>query len=202
MSINGWRTLGASIVLLAVGALAAPAGAQDDLDLTVTPGFELEDGDTVDVSGSGFVPNSVVFLTICNDDPALGADPVDRCSVVGAGSAGYRVASDGTLAVDDVPITTGQVGGDPDAVCFDGIETCSLNVTLEDLTVLVRVELGFGPRADLAFTGTRTTMVAMSAASLLAAGGLLVLFGGRLERRQLARLPIRRRPSTIRDLPL
>ncbi len=202
MRFNRWRTLGAALVVLALGLLMAPAGAQDDLVVTVTPGFGLEDGDTVDVIGSGFVPNSVVFLAICNNDPALGSGPVDRCSLVGAGSAGYRVAVDGTLGVNDVTISTGQIGGSPDAICEDGVTTCSLHVTLEDLTVLVQVELGFGSLVELATTGTATTMMEMTALSLLAVGGLLVASGYQLEGRQLAPRIATSDSSSIREPPL
>ena len=196
-----WAGLGVGLILLVVGGLASPAGAQDDLAVTVTPGFGLEDGDTVDVAGSGFVPGSVVFLTVCDDDPARGDDPVDRCSLVGAGSAGYRVAADGTLGVDDLTINTGQVGGSPNARCDATSNACSLNVTLEDLTVLVSVELGFGAPSALAVTGLDSAYGAAAAMALLGLGGLLIMTGGRIERRHLARL-VWRRPSTIRDLPL
>ncbi len=189
------------IVLVAVALLvvvASPAGAQDPApaQVDVSPGGVLQDGDILTVTGSGFVPADTVYLLLCNDDERLG-DSIARCSLVGAGSAGYVVDAGGGLLADDVVVIVGQVGASEMATCppsaaqaVRGIG-CSIQVASGDLAEVAGAQVVYDGQppaapAELAFTGLRDAPLIPVAGMLVVGGITLVLASAMLVRRRHA----------------
>jgi hypothetical protein len=92
---------------------AAPTGPQ----LVVTPSEGLTDGQTVQVTGSGFTPGKSLAVAQCSHDNTGPGD----CHT--AGSTFVTVAADGTLTAE-IKIKTGPIGTGS-AVC-DAATPCSV----------------------------------------------------------------------------
>ncbi len=189
--------LRAGLVAVLGGAVLAlwpvAAGAQSDpARVTVTPDTALEDGDRVDVVGTGFTPGSTVFLLLCNGDTRLG-DELGRCSVIGAGSTGYTVDATGRFEARQVAIPVGQVGATAAATCpptaaqaARGV-SCSVEVATADLAAVAGISITYrdqptaqGP-TELAFTGAHDLALASAGAVAVVLGVALVLAGRRLD---------------------
>jgi len=125
------------VAVFLIGA-ALPAGAASEPSVSVVPGTDLQDGDLVDVIGSGFTGGTTVYVMLCNDDEALG-DTIDRCALIGAGALGYFIDATGRFVASDVPVPVGQVGASGMATCppsaaqIDRGVGCSIEVASTDL---------------------------------------------------------------------
>ncbi len=187
----------ASTVCIALALLASPAAAQSEPSVTITPATSLEDGDLVDVVGTGFAPNTTLFLLLCNDETRLG-DAVGRCALIGSGNLGYEVDPLGAFTAADVAIPVGQVGAAPLATCppsaaqsARGI-SCSITVAEADLTQVAGATITYegqpqppGPADELAFTGPHQVWLGWLAVSLTLVGMMLWSSGRFWERRRL-----------------
>lgn len=189
------RRLAAALVAAGVAVAAswpALAAAQSETaTVTVTPDTALEDGDRVDIVGTGFTPDSTVFLLLCNGDTRLG-DELGRCSVIGAGSTGYPVDATGRFEARQVAIPVGQVGATSSATCpptaaqaARGV-TCSVEVATADLAAVAGISITYrdqptaqGP-SELAFTGADDLALGLVGAGAVAVGVALVAAERRL----------------------
>ena len=157
--------------------------------LTVSPNDELADGSTVRVEGSGFSPDTVVFISQCRggDTPALLCDGA-LIKMVHAGTGG-RISTD--YSVRPGIFVDGIVG------CYDAPGACSLRAASGfpdevsepvPLTFGEKAPPGLGgggsttptpvrtnPAPKLAFTGTPVRGYLEFAAIFLGLGTLLVL---------------------------
>ena len=175
------KRLALAILTLLITMAAAPAvAAQEGPSVTINPDTTLEDGDKIDVTGTGFPAGAAVFIMLCNGDERLG-DSVGRCSLIGSGSTGYLVDSAGGFVGANVAVPVGQVGASDLATCppspaqaARGV-TCEIQVVTSDLGELAGVDVtyeGQAPAApnELAFTGLRGT-------AFIRVGFMLVIIG-------------------------
>ncbi len=185
----------AGTVCIALALFASPAAAQSEPSVTITPATALEDGDLVDVVGSGFAPSTTVFLLLCNDETRLG-DAVGRCALIGSGNIGYEVNTVGAFNAADVAIPVGQVGATPLATCPPSAAqaargvSCSITVAEADLTQVAGATITYegqppGPADELAFTGPQQAWLGWLAVSLTLVGMMLWSSGRFWERRRL-----------------
>ena len=100
----------ALLIVAGVAATETRAGAQAAPTLTVTPNDELLDGEPVSVTGTGFLPNSTVYIIPC---PA-GATTVPECDT-SLLPDGVQTDAAGSFSADHVAqrFIQGQIGGVP-----------------------------------------------------------------------------------------
>ncbi len=189
------RHLSLAVLALVLTFAAAPAvAAQDGPSVSVTPDTTLEDGDTIEVVGTGFPSDITVYLLLCNGDERLG-DSVGRCSLVGSGSVGYAVDANGALSATDVTVPVGQVGASDLATCpptaaqaARGV-TCEIQVVTSDFAEVAGISVtyeGQAPAApdELAFTGLRGTAYIKVGVMLMITGVFLIGASALLGRRE------------------
>jgi len=180
------------VAVFLLGA-AIPANAAGEPSVSVVPGTDLQDGDLVDVIGSGFTGGTTVYVMLCNDDETFGGT-IDRCALIGAGSLGYFIDVTGRFVASDVPVPVGQVGASglatcpPSAAQIDRGVGCSIEVASTDLVevageVITYVE-GVSVTNDpvtneeqLAFTGAHEMWLLLLAVTLVTLGGLFSVAG-------------------------
>lgn len=176
--------LGLLTLLFALAAAPAVTAQEESApSVTVSPDTTLEDGDKVDVSGTGFPPGVTVFVMLCNGDERLG-DSVGRCSLVGTGAEGYVVDVGGGFVASDVVVPVGQVGASELASCppspaqaARGV-SCEIEVVTADFTEVAGVNVTYDGQApaapsDLAFTGLRGTIYLRVGSMFLLVGVLM-----------------------------
>jgi len=157
----------AMFTLLIVLAAAPTASAQEGPAVSVTPDTTLEDGDKVDVAGTGFPGGATVFVMLCNGDERLG-DSVGRCSLVGSGSTGYLVDEVGGFVATNVVVPVGQVGASDLATCPPSAAqaargvSCEIEVVTSNFAEAAGATITYEDQApaapnELAFTGLRGT---------------------------------------------
>jgi hypothetical protein len=105
--------------------------------LTATPAKGVEDGDTLTVKGSGFLPNAMAYLTECSSTTAGQAG----CDLSTATPT--TVGADGTLTAE-MPVHSGAVGS---GSCDDGtpcyvIATTDLTGTDQDQIGIAKFTFG------------------------------------------------------------
>jgi len=199
------RLLAATALLIgSVFGVAFPAAAQDPdpgPQVAITPATAIEDGDLVEVSGSGFQPGITVFLLLCNGDVRLGGT-IGRCALIGEGSAGYLVDSLGNFKATGVAVPVGQVGATGLATCPPSAAqiargvSCSIGTATIDLLQVAGSEIVYGgqqPAAQdqLAFTGPHTEALLALAMTLLAVGLIASTAGLWARKSQMAAIAAR-----------
>lgn len=183
--------VGGLALIGAVGTATAQEKAAPSV--TVTPDGALQDGDTIQVTGTGFEPGSEVFLMLCNDDERLG-DEIARCGLIGTGAEGYVVADDGSVGPALIVVPVGQVGASDIATCppsraqsVRGI-SCSVQVAGNDLAFVAGESVTYageetGNVGALAFTGLRGEAYVAPALTVISVGIFLQLAAAEVRRR-------------------
>lgn len=173
-----------AVALIAFGSIAGVATAQEGPTVTVTPDSGLSDGDTLEITVSGFPADSEEFLSGECVTPI--ANPLQQCDV--GNIVPVPLDADGA-ATFEITIKTGPIG---DGVCGEGEVQCAIMVGS-----LTLPDFGFAPiffGADtpptpeqLADTGpSDVQLFALIAFALIAVGGLFVfVIPRRLDRRRV-----------------
>lgn len=180
-----------STLALAAGAVGAQELAAPEL--AVSPDSALQDGDVLEVEGTGFEPNSTLYLMLCNDDERLG-DEIARCSLIGEGAVGYQIGEDGVLAPQLVTVPVGQVGASEMAVCpptraqLQRGVTCTVQAAGSNLALIADNAVTYeGQEAvdasQLAFTGPHSSWLVVLALALLGLGLMAQTTSVRVARR-------------------
>lgn len=107
----------------------APTDGKDSqrLPVTITPHRDLEDGQVVTISGSGFPPNvEIAFATCTNGAETYGIDSCDLSTSTYMNGRRIVTSADGTfsepytvrrhIVVNGIPVDCGRGNIDPDAV--------------------------------------------------------------------------------------
>jgi len=181
------------ICLLTVLAFTALPAAAQSTSVTITPATSLEDGDLVTVAGTGFEPETDVFLLLCNDDTRLG-DTLGRCALIGKGATGYTVGTGGAFTAAGVAIPVGQVGATGLATCPPSAAqlargvSCSIQVSNSALEQVAGSEITYTEQpvvqaAELAFTGPHQGALVWVAVVLFVFGAIAHTSGWMLEKR-------------------
>ena len=188
------RVVSAFVIAAGLSLFAAPALAQSDKkyppnsdNLTVSEST-VSPGESFTVSGDGAEPGATVTFTLKRSSSALGAD---RALAAGAGMA-RLVAAVRPQAQSSVPLgsTTANGAGQFSATLTipsgtdPGLYTVTATSGGDVLAVVtIRVAAASGGIGDLPFTGGNVLPGLAIGASLIVAGGLLLLS---LKRRRTA----------------
>jgi len=160
------------VVLIVFGSVAGVAGAQEGPSVTVNPDSGLSDGDTVEVTASGFPADSEEFLSGECVTPI--ENPLQQCDV--GNIVPVPLDADGA-ATFEITLKTGPIG---DGVCGEGEVQCVIMVGSLTLPDFGFAPIFFGADApptpeQLAFTGpSDVQVIALVAFALIAIGGLMV----------------------------
>jgi len=167
MSI-GIAAVGAAVAAFATPALAIPSNI---LSLTITPSTALVNGQSVQVSATGFAPNSPVFVAECSALDVTGA----ACDQTPAHIVATQADAAGALATT-FTVFTGAVGNGECAAVSDNcvlVATDNVDPNAVNTVAYNTIEFGSAPAATTPSVSAKSTKDAVAKGEKFAVKGLV-----------------------------